>query len=142
MKTESLAIPRRKPLLAHILEREEGLEPAKLERALQAWHQHREAGRSRAFGQVLLDLRLIHPITLRRFVELQRRLAAAPGDRKPLGVIAVEMGAVRPSMVAETLAEAGRTGARLGEVLVARGVLRRPQVDVLLNLQKQGRLAA
>ncbi|MEB3221735.1 MAG: hypothetical protein VKS61_06615 [Candidatus Sericytochromatia bacterium] len=137
MKEERPAAGRRKPMLARILELEGALDGVRLERALAAWNQHRLEGRARAFGQVVLDLRLLDIPTLRQFIALQRRLAAAPGGRKPLGIIAVETGAVRPSVVAELLERQADTGRRLGELLVVEGVLRRPQVNVLLHLQRQ-----
>jgi hypothetical protein len=137
MKENRTPTGRRKPMLARILELEGALDGVRLERALAAWNQHRHDGRPRAFGQVLLDLKLLNITTLRRYIELQLKLAAVPGGRKPLGIIAVETGAVRPTVVADLLAKQGSSGRRLGELLVAEGVLRRPQVDVLLHLQRQ-----
>ncbi|MEB3327825.1 MAG: hypothetical protein VKQ33_01190 [Candidatus Sericytochromatia bacterium] len=140
---EARPTPRRKPMLARILELEGALEGVRLERAVAAWNQHRLDGRPRAFGQVLLDLRLLDVATLRRHVALQLKLAAVPGGRKPLGVIALETGAVRPTVVAALLEKQRGSGQRLGELMVADGVLRRPQVDALLHLQRRtGPLAA
>jgi hypothetical protein len=40
-------------------------------------------------------------------------------------------------VVAEMLTKQSGTGRRLGELFVAEGILRRPQVDVLLHVQRR-----
>lgn len=129
-------LPRRKPLLAAILESEHVLDGDKLERALRFWHHRRKEGPAKAFGQIVLELRLLPPAALAYYVKLQRRMAPPPGRRRPLGVLAVETGAASATVVAELLAEQAETGGRLGELLVSRGVLRKPQLDALLLRQR------
>lgn len=127
----------KRPLLATILANEAALPAAQLEEALAVWNHHRLAGRPMAFGQVVLKLKLMTPKALGPFVQLQRRLAAAPGGRKPLGLLAVEAGAVKPLALIDALDSQAGSGQRLGELLVQRGLLRRNQVDALLHFQKQ-----
>lgn len=129
-------LPRHKPLLAAILESEHVLDGDKLERALRFWHHRRKEGQAKAFGQIVLELRLLPPAALAYYVRLQRRMAPVPGRRRPLGVLAVESGAATATAVANVLEEQAEKGGRLGELLVSRGVLRRLQLDALLLRQR------
>lgn len=129
-------LPKKKPLLAVILESEGVLAGEALERALRTWNGRRQEGRPVAFGQVVLQLKLLPAGTLARFVAMQRTLAAAPGSRKPLGLIAVETGAVKPTALVEALFAQAESGRRIGELLLDRGLLRKPQLDALLHFQR------
>ncbi|MEB3283875.1 MAG: hypothetical protein VKN33_01130 [Candidatus Sericytochromatia bacterium] len=129
-------LPRHKPLLATILLSERVLTGENLERALRIWHRRREEGQRKAFGQIVLELRLVTPTLLDHYVALQRRMAPPPGRRRPLGVLALETGVVTATMVTTLLAVQVQTGQRLGDLLVSRAGLRRPQVDTLLMQQR------
>ena len=129
-------LPKKKPLLATILAAENALPAEALDQALRVWHARRMEGRPVAFGQVVLQLKLLSPAAIGRFVEMQRMLAAAPGGRKPLGLIAVETGAVKPTALVQALFAQSASGRRLGELLIDRGLLRKPQLDALLHFQR------
>lgn len=128
-------LPMRKPLLGLILDREGVLPRAELDRALSKWHMSRVRGRIVAFGQVVLSLGLLRPDELVRYVAMQRMLAVSPGGRKPLGLLILENGLVRPSVLLAALERQAECGRRLGEVLVEMGLLKRPQVEILLRFQ-------
>jgi hypothetical protein len=132
--------PIKKPFLYTILQREEALTRDELHTALTEWTKHREAGGVTPFGQVVISLGFITPNELQPFLDLQRKLAFAPGGRKPLGHLLIENAILRPSQVFAALLLQARTGQRLGELLMAEGVLREPQLEVLLRFQ--ARLAA
>jgi hypothetical protein len=129
-------LPRRKPLLATILESEHVLDGEKMERALRFWNHRRKEGTTKAFGQIVLELRLLPPAALAYYVRLQRRMAHAPGRRRPLGVLAVESGVATATVIAEVLDEQAEKGGRLGDLLLSRGILRRHQLDTLLIRQR------
>lgn len=129
-------LPKKKPLLAVILEAEGMLVGDALDRALRTWNGRRREGRAVAFGQVVLQLKLVPSGTLARYVAMQRKIASAPGGRKPLGLIAVETGAVKPTALVEALFAQASAGGRLGELLLDRGLLRKPQLDALLHFQR------
>ncbi len=129
-------LPKKKPLLAVILETEGVLVGEALDRALRTWNGRRQEGRPLAFGQVVLQLKLVPTGTLTRYVAMQRMIAAAPGGRKPLGLLAVETGAVKPTALVEALFAQASSGRRIGELLLDRGLLRKPQLDALLHFQR------
>jgi hypothetical protein len=130
-------LPKKRPLLATILSNENALPAHQLDEALRVWNHHRKAGVPMAFGQVVLKLKLMSPKELGPFVQLQRRLAGVPGGRKPLGLLAVEAGAVKPLALIDALEAQAESGKRLGELLIQRGLLRKNQVDALLYFQRQ-----
>lgn len=136
MSSMTADLPKKKPLLAVILEAEGVLAGDALDRALRIWNGRRQAGRPIAFGRVVLDMQLVAPGRLTACVEMQKMLAAAPGGRKPLGLIAVETGAVKPKALVEALFAQADSGRRIGEVLLDRGLLRKPQLDALLHFQR------
>ncbi len=137
MATMTSDLPKKRPLLATILVNEAALPAHQLDEALRVWNHYRQGGQPMAFGQVILKLKLMGPRELAPFVQLQRRLAAAPGGRKPLGLLAVESGVVKPLALIDALEAQAESGKRLGELLIQRGLLRRNQVDALLHFQKQ-----
>ncbi|MFP5502428.1 MAG: hypothetical protein ACLGIN_08045 [Candidatus Sericytochromatia bacterium] len=128
-------LPMRKPLLGLILDREGGLARAELERALSCWHMHRLRGKMTAFGQVVLELGLMSAQELGRYVAMQKFFAVVPGGRKPLGRLILENGLLKPSLLLEALERQANGGGRLGEILVEMGLLKRPQVEILLRFQ-------
>ena len=67
---------------------------------------------------------------------MSSRLSTVPGGRKPIGLIAVETGVVKPVALIDALEAQEETGKRLGQVLIDRGLLRRPQLDALLHFQR------
>ncbi|MEB3197432.1 MAG: hypothetical protein VKP62_09540 [Candidatus Sericytochromatia bacterium] len=130
-------LPRKKPLLAHILYLEGVLTGDRLDQALRAWNWHRQGGYPRAFGQVVLEQGLLPVASLARYVSLQRKLAAVPSARKPLGLVALERGVLKPAELVSLLDEQRHSRQRLGELMVRSGKLKRPQLDVLLMYQQQ-----
>lgn len=137
MASLTAELPKKRPLLALILANEAALPQAALEHALRVWNQHRKEGTPVAFGQVVLKLKLMSPKEIAPFVQLQRRLAAVPGGRKPLGLLAIEAGALMTAQLIAALDAQATSGKRLGELLISRGLMRRNQVDALLYFQKQ-----
>ena len=127
--------PIKKPFLYTILQREEVLSRDDLDLALAKWAQQRRAGGVTPFGQIVISLGYITPSDLHPYLELQRKLAFAPGGRKPLGYLLIENAILRPTQVFAALMLQARTGQRLGELLLAEGVLRLPQLEVLLRFQ-------
>jgi hypothetical protein len=125
-------------LLAVIVKAEGVLERPRFERALATWNQHRFRREYRAFGQVLLDLDVLKPSVVKHLVHLQRKLAVPPGRRMPLGLIAVEGGALRPSQLVDLLDRQADSNLRLGDLLVRENILRRVHVDALLLTQRAG----
>lgn len=129
--------PVRKPLLYTILQREEALTRSQLEAALEAWQAGRAEGSVTPFGQVVISLGFLSAAQLQPFLDLQRKLAFPPGGRKPLGHLLIENAILRPSQVFAALLLQARTGQRLGELLMNEGVLREPQLEVLLRFQSR-----
>lgn len=127
--------PIKKPFLYTILQREEVLGRTQLEKALDEWISRRNSGNVVPFGQVVISLGFLTSADLQPYLELQRKLAFAPGGPKPLGCLLIENAILRPSQVHAALQLQARTGQRLGELLMEVGVLREPQLEVLLRFQ-------
>lgn len=128
-------VPRRQPLMAHILHKEGLIDDQQLELALRTWYARHREGVTAAFGQVVMQLGYLTREQLAPYVALQRELAVVPGGGKPLGAMVIENGLVKPSQLAEALRVQRETGKRLGEVLVELGLVRRAQLAPLLRLQ-------
>lgn len=133
-------LPKRKPLLAVILEAEAALPAAALDRALRAWHVRREQGVVVPFGQVLLTLGLMTPARLRPYLALQRKLAVPKGAKRPLGTLLLELGFVKPRTLLEAREHQAEVGGPLGEALRAIGAVNGPQLAYALR--HQGRYLA
>ena len=135
--------PKRTPLLCTILVAEGAITQPQAKRALEEWTRRREHNRSLSFGQVVVSLQLVRGAAMARYVEMQRKLAGAPGNT-PLGVLLIENNVLKPSQVLDALKRREESGKRLGELLIAEGLVRRIQVDMLLQAQKrmQVKLAA
>ena len=125
----------KKPFLCTILQREEALPRHQLETAFEEWSRRRHAGEVVPFGQVVVGLGYMRVPDLQPYLDLQRKLAFAPGGAKPLGVLLIENAILRPSQVFAALLLQARTKQRLGELLMEEGVLREPQLEVLLRFQ-------
>lgn len=135
MKENFANVPNRQPLLAHILHREGVLDDAQLDIALRRWYVNRKEGPVMSFGQVVLTLGYITVPGLKPYIALQQALSKAPQEMKPLGVMVIESGLLKPSRLLEALKIQKTTGLRLGEVLVKYGYLRQAQLAPLLRLQ-------
>ncbi|MEB3328051.1 MAG: hypothetical protein VKQ33_02330 [Candidatus Sericytochromatia bacterium] len=134
--------PVRKPLLGLILLREGLLDEATLARAISVWDARRREVGYVPFGQVVLALGLCDASTLGPYLALQRKLAVAPGRRKPLGHLLIENAVLTPTQVAIALQLQRATGQPLGALLVEEEVLREPQLEVLLRFQAREAHAA
>jgi bacteriophage N4 adsorption protein B len=72
------------------------------------------------------------------------RKAAFPGrerepvEYRPLGELLIDMGAITYPDLLRSVSEAARSGKRLGEYLVAEGLVRRDQMDEALTRQRVG----
>ena len=135
MKTDFANVPNRQPLLAHILYREGLLTEEQMNLALRRWFVNRKEGPVLSFGEVCLALGFVTVARLKPFIALQQALSMAPQGAKPLGVMVIENGLLKPSQVLEALRIQRETGLRLGEVLVKHGYLRQNQLEPLLRLQ-------
>ncbi|MDB5102069.1 MAG: hypothetical protein JWM80_6490 [Cyanobacteria bacterium RYN_339] len=127
---------KKKPLLCTILETEGVLSPEMARRALSAWEARCAGGRRVPFGQVVLSLGMVSPGDMVGYLAMQRKLAGAPGTA-PLGVLLVEHGVLKPSQLVGALERRATSGKRLGELLLEEGLVRRIQVDMLLQTQKR-----
>lgn len=127
---------KKKPLLFTILVAEGALNAEQAERALDTWVERRARDPRTSFGQVVLSLGLMRPGALGAYVMMQRKLAGAPGS-VPLGVLLVENFVLKPRQVLAALARLVLSGKRLGELLIEEGLVRRIQVDMLLQKQKR-----
>ena len=125
----------RKPLLGLIMLREDMLDDTMLQTAVQVWTDHRAAGELKPFGQVVVELGYCTSEELRPFLQLQRKLATAPGGAKPLGHLLIENALLTPTQVVLALKLQRATGQRLGELLLGERLLREPQLEVLLRFQ-------
>lgn len=132
----------KKPLLGLIMLREGMIDERALQVCVTRWTQHRDAGRVVPFGEVVVELGFCTPAELRPFLALQRKLAAAPGERKPLGHLLIENALLTPTQVVIALKLQRATGQRLGELLVTESLLREPQLEVLLRFQSRAAAAA
>lgn len=135
-----MELPKKKPLLFTILVSEGALTGEQAAKALGEWQQRREHNARLSFGQVVLSLGLVRPGTLSRCLELQRKLAGIPGQT-PLGVLLVEHNVLKANQVVDALSRREASGKRLGELLIAEGLVRRIQVDMLLQTQKRQQTA-
>ena len=132
----------KKPLLGLIMLREGMIDERALQVCVTRWTQHRDAGRIVPFGEVVVELGFCTPAEMRPFLSLQRKLAAAPGERKPLGHLLIENALLTPTQVVLALKLQRATGQRLGELLVTEELLREPQLEVLLRFQSRTAAAA
>ena len=131
-----MADSKRKPLLYTILVSEGALTEEQARRALAECDGRRERGQQASFGQIVLVLGLLRPTKLNEYLAMQRKLAGNP-SKPPLGVLIVESGVLKPSQVVAALARQETSGKRIGELLIAEGMLRRIQVDMLLQQQRR-----
>lgn len=125
----------KKPLLGLIMLREGMLDETMLSEAVARWTAHREEGRVVPFGQVVVELGYCDASELAPFLALQRKLAAAPGARKPLGHLLIENALLTPTQVVLALRLQRSTGQQLGQLLVDEELIREPQLEVLLRFQ-------
>ena len=135
MSTGYLSLPMKKPLLSLILKLEGLLSDDQLEKALREWKIRRDEGRYTAFGELVLKLGYIKLRDLRGALSLQRKLAAAPQPRQPLGMLVLQNGLVKPTQLLWALQQQSASGRRLGEILLEWGYLNRRQIEILLRFQ-------
>jgi hypothetical protein len=134
--------PARKPLLGLIMLREGLIDEATLGLAVAAWDARRRESGYVPFGRVVVELGICDAETLGPYLDLQRKLAVAPGCRKPLGHLLIENAVLTPTQVAIALQLQRATGKPLGALLVEEEVLREPQLEVLLRFQAREAMAA
>ena len=127
---------KRKPLLYTILVAEGAITRDQANEAFDVYNHRRERGQRASFGQVVLSLGMIRAPRLNEFIEMQRKLSGAPGQ-VPLGVLMIENGVLKPRQVVDALVRREQSGKRLGEFLIAEGLVRRIQVDMLLQQQRR-----
>jgi len=72
-----------------------------------------------------------------RFEPLERLLARAAGERQRLGDLICATHKLTPRQLADALAEQCDSGQKLGEVLVAHGLISAAERDVILRFQEQ-----
>lgn len=135
MRDGFASIPNRTPLLSHILHKEGVLTDAQMDHALRMWYVQRKESKVMPFGQVVVQLGYVSYAQLMPYIQIQKILAAPPGQCRRLGVLIVENGILKPSQLVDALEIQKTTGKKLGEVLVEFGYLRRPQLAHLLRLQ-------
>lgn len=140
--TSHLVIPKRKPLLCLILEREGLLNERQVELAMLEWDRRRAGERYTPFGEVVLKLGFVKMRELRNSLVLQRKLAPTPNGRSSLGLLLLQNNLVRPVQLLGALKEQEATGRRLGEILMDWGLLNRRQVEIALRLQGVSMLAS
>lgn len=141
MVDEFATIPKKLPLLALILKGEGLVSEDHLQRALRVWNARRMEAKRIPFGQVILSLGLLSLEKMAPCISLQRKLAKPPGGAKPLGLLILENGLAKPSQLLLALEAQAAHGQRLGELLVAQGLIKKPQVDALLFFQKRQAIA-
>lgn len=125
-----------KTLLGLILQREQYVTPAQLQAIASEQAKQKAQGRDASFGQVAIQLGYLSPEQLKFAIHLQGRLAHAAGGGKPLGVYLLESAALLPSQLLEGLEEQERTGQKLGEILIARGLITESTLELFLSRQQ------
>lgn len=129
--------PKIKSLLGIILEREGYVTQNHVRQITDEQERHKAGGRNATFGEVAMNLGMITAEQLRFAIGLQKRLAYDTGKPKPLGLLLLENGVLKPSQVHLALEEQARTSRRLGEILCEQGLISEGMLEVFLNMQKQ-----
>ncbi len=130
-------LPKIKSLLGIILEREGYVSQNQVRQITDEQESIKAGGRNITFGEVAMNLKLLTADQLRFAIGLQKRLAYDPGKPKPLGLLLLENGVLKPSQVQLALEVQARTDRRLGEILIEQGLISEGMLDVFLNMQKQ-----
>lgn len=131
-----------KSLLGLILYRERYVEQQVVQAIYQEQMRLREAGKEATFGQIALDAGHVTQTQLDFGLHLQKKLAHAPDGAKPLGVYLLESAAVMPSDLLVGLETQARTGQRLGEILIERGLITEGILTTFLAIQQARRPAS
>ncbi len=112
--------------------------PGDLARALEEQNHTNEL-----LGEVLVRMEAADPEEIAAVVSIQSDLASledavrsAAGVRQCLGELLRKARKVTPEQLEDALSEQRRTGEKLGEILVRRGVLTKGQLDAVLMFQK------
>lgn len=137
---EYIELPKKKPLLCSILEADGAITGEQARTALRELQSRRITDPRVSFGQVVISLGMLRVAALKGYLEMQRKLAGPPGST-PLGVLLIENRILKPRQVIDALERQSRSGKRLGEFLLAEGLVRRIQVDMLLQTQKRAAAA-
>ena len=117
-------------LLPVILMRDELLDAEQVRAVREVQSHLRAEGRPMPFGAVVLEGELVDEETLARALQLQRKLAAPPGEPKRLGTYLLELGALRPHKLLEVLeaqAAMGHWALQSGNLREAEKYLRKAQ---------------
>lgn len=129
--------PKVKSLLGIILEREGYVTQTHVRQITDEQERIKASGKNVTFGEVALNLGLLTAEQLRFAIGLQKKLAYDTGRPKPIGLLLLENGVLKPSQVHLALEEQARSGRRLGEVLIEQGLISEGMLEVFLNMQKQ-----
>ncbi|GAB4369023.1 MAG: hypothetical protein Kow00128_14860 [Deltaproteobacteria bacterium] len=124
-------------LLGQVLVEGGFITPETLERALS---RQRETGEM--LGEALVRMGALDSLDLTAVLSVQGELSsvegalrAAAGGRRMLGELLLAARRITPEQLDRALAEQERTGERVGEILVRRGILSRPELDAVLAFQ-------
>lgn len=135
--SESPMRPARR-LLGQVLVDGGFVSPGDLARALEQQNRTNEL-----LGEVLVRMKVADPEEIAAVVSIQSDLASledaiqsAAGVRQCLGELLRKARKVTPEQLEDALSEQRRTGEKLGEILVRRGVLTKGQLDAVLMFQK------
>lgn len=95
-------------------------------------------------GEALIGMGALHPLDLTAALSVQGELStarsalrAAAGGRQLLGELLLAAKRIVPEQLRQALAEQERTGEKIGQVLVRRGVLSREELDAVLAFQER-----
>ena len=135
------SVPPRRParrLLGQVLVDGGFVSPGALARALEQQNRTNEM-----LGEVLVRMKAADPAEIAAVVSIQSDLASledvvrsAAGARQFIGELLQRARKVTSEQLEHALSEQRRTGEKLGEILVRRGVLTRGQLDAVLMFQK------
>ncbi len=99
---------------------------------------------SEQLGQILVRMGVLEAAEINAVLSVQDHLSnpatavkLAAGMRETLGDLLVQAGNVEPQQLEQALAEQKRTGAKLGEIFVRRGMVSKSQLDILLDFQRR-----
>lgn len=128
--------------LGLILLKEGKITKDQLRKALLKQGEIRRFGRVQRLGEVLAKLGIVPEEDVRYALDLQEQLLVPQAGYTALGLMLIEAGLLSPSQVYNALIEQQGTDKRLGEILVAQGVLNEAQLEPILSRQAEDRATA